>query len=144
MSGSWFFCNIKLMMLKICTICTPVEHWIILMSELLGMVYKENNSEASRHRWNCKKQLGRRAGRPQMYRQQNQGGNKTMLQCAHLCFLISSLKDLLPGFLPERFVSISLGQFTFFFLPLGKGVFKKQANWTLFSLQSHNTQTLCT
>lgn len=42
------------------------------MSELLGMVYKENNSEVSGNRQNCKTQLGRGAGKPQMYAQQNQ------------------------------------------------------------------------
>lgn len=76
MSGSWFFCNIKLMMLKICTICTPVELWIILMSELLGMVYKENNSKVSRNRRNRKAQLGRGVGKPQMCVQQNRGGEQ--------------------------------------------------------------------
>lgn len=67
-----------------------------------------------------------------MYVRQNQGGNKTMLQRAHLCFLLSSLKDLLPGFLPERSVSISLGQFTFFSFYLQEKVLSKTSQLDRF------------
>lgn len=60
-------------------------------------------------------QLGRGTAKaPEEYAAE-QVGNKTTVQYAHLCFLISSL-NILSGFLPDIFVSISMRQFTFFFL----------------------------
>lgn len=51
------------------------------------------------------KQLGRGCGEATEEYAAEQGRNKTMLQWAHLCSLISSLEDLLPGFLSERFIA---------------------------------------
>lgn len=88
---SLFFHNVKLTMLKICTIRTPLGHWIIWTSEPLGMAHKDNNSKVSQNRHNCKPKL-RRGGNTQLR------GRQTVLRGTPLCFSILSLEAWLPRF----------------------------------------------
>lgn len=51
-----------------------------------GMVYKENNSEVSRHSWYCKTQLEKGAGSPRCIRSQTEGETKQCSVCSSLFF----------------------------------------------------------